>query len=157
MKSKIYNRFFVCFSIIYIIIFYLLFGIGLFTWYAIDTSCDDITLSIIFAFMLLFLPFLLFVWAIIFLAPRLKLTEEGIIKTWFGHIIINFKWEELKFIYYKGNLNQWVCISIRDLSKKSLTRNQMTKGVIYFFKTEKKMRILEQYIPDKLKNQIKLS
>ena len=153
--SKKNNSFFVYSEIAYIIVFLLILGIGLFSFFAVNALLEDIGLTVCLAFMLILMPLLLFAWVVIFMLQRLVLTEEGITRTWFGFVIRFYKWEEIKYIYFKGKY-QWIFLSTRDLSDKSITRNRISKGVLYFFPTGKKMRILAQYIPENLKEMAQL-
>ena len=152
--NKKNNSFFVWSSIIYGLLCLLLIDIIAFTLFAIYSTDEDTVLYIPLTIMFLVLPLSLIVWDIIYMMPRLEITEEGITKSLFGHIVKIFKWEEIKFIYFKGNFNQWVILAKRDLSKCTLTRNRLSKYNIYFFMTEDKMQILEQYLPDNLKSQL---
>lgn len=148
------SRFFVCSFITPFLIFLLLSGVSLFIWYAIDAFSDNLILSIITTIFLLILPFGLSIWNIIFMLPQLEVNEVGITKYLFGKKLKAYKWDEIKFVYYKGNFNQWVFLSIKDMTKCSLSRNRIAGCNMYFFKTDKKMQILEQYLPENLKEQL---
>lgn len=150
------NKFFVFIEATCIIIFYELTAIGLFAWFITDNFCKDVWLLVCLVIMLLIVPLSLLVWSIIYMMPRLELTEQEIIKSLFGKKIKKFKWDEVKYIYAKGNYNQWIFISKKDLSKKSLAKNRLSKDCIYFFKSAKKMAILEHYLPEYLKEQVKI-
>ena len=150
------NSFFVFFELVFGLVFLFLIGISSFLWFAIDAFYEDIGLSIILTVMLVVGPTFLLIWDIFNMLPKIELTEQGINKSLFGIKIKSFKWEDIKYIYPKGNYNQWIFISKKDLSKKSLAKNRLSKDCIYFFKSAKKMVILEHYLPEYLKEQVKI-
>ena len=149
------SRFFVCSFITPFLIFLLLSGVSLFIWYAIDAFADSVFLSIIITVMLLILPIGLFIWNILFMMPQLEINEKGITKFLFGIKLKSYQWKEIKFAYSKGDFNQWIFLSVKDMTKCSLSRNRIAGCNMYFFKTDKKMQILEQYLPENLKEQLK--
>ena len=144
------NSFFVFLETVIVLLFYFLIATGSFIWFAIDAFGEDITVTVILTIMLLILPIGILLWAICTMAVRIKVDEKGITKTLFGIKMKFYKWEELKYFHVKGNFNQWIFLSKKDLSKKSLSGSRLSRDTVYFFNTDKKMAILRQYIPKNL-------
>ena len=146
------NNFFVSIGMLFVFVFWFFSGVGAYIWFAIDAFGEDIGLTLELTLMLAVLPTGFFIWGIYMFGAKLYLDEAGITKRLFGIKIKSWKWEEIKYIYFRADL--WVCLCKEDTSKNSHKKREPGKLTILFSKTKKKCKILEQYIPDNLRSQI---
>ncbi len=150
------RKFFVFIEIFYVLIVYLVLGIGLFVWFAVDSFGENIILDILLLNMLILLPSVLLMWSIIFMTPRLEVTEQGIIKSFLGRKLKSFSWEDFNFVQLKGQFKQWVFFSKTDLTKKFLSSARCRKDNIYFFLSQSKLEKIKQVAPEYIQQQLEL-
>lgn len=149
------NKFFVSIELFFCLIFYLVLGVSLLIWLAIEgLFSEDLYVIIIMIIMLLILPTVMLIYGVCKFCPKIELTAEGMTKYLFGIKLKSYKWEELKFFQFKGQFNQWVFFSKIDLSEKFLSTARCRKDNIYFFRSQKKFDIIKQVAPEYIIEQL---
>lgn len=149
------NKFFVSIGLFFCLIFYLVLGVSLLIWLAIEgLFSEDLYVIIIMIIMLLILPTVMLIYGVCKFCPKIELTAEGMTKYLFGIKLKSYKWEELKFFQFKGQFNQWVFFSKIDLSEKFLSTARCRKDNIYFFRSQKKFDIIKQVAPEYIIEQL---
>ena len=149
------NKFFVSIGLFFCLIFYLVLGVSLLIWLAIEgLFSEDLYVIIIMIIMLLILPTVMLIYGVCKFCPKIELTAEGMTKYLCGIKLKSYKWEELKFFQFKGQFNQWVFFSKIDLSEKFLSTARCRKDNIYFFRSQKKFDIIKQVAPEYIIEQL---
>ncbi len=149
------NKFFVSIELFFCLIFYLVLGVSLLIWLAIEgLFSEDLYVIIIMIIMLLILPTVMLIYGVCKFCPKIELTAEGMTKYLCGIKLKSYKWEELKFFQFKGQFNQWVFFSKIDLSEKFLSTARCRKDNIYFFRSQKKFDIIKQVAPEYIIEQL---
>lgn len=143
------NKFFVSIGLFFCLIFYLVLGVSLLIWLAIEgLFSEDLYVIIIMIIMLLILPTVMLIYGVCKFCPKIELTAEGMTKYLFGVKLKSYKWEEITEVKTYGNIAAQTISFYKNRKENSVFYKIKKKERIFIYCSEKKIKIIKHFAPD---------
>ena len=143
------NKFFVSIELFFCLIFYLVLGVSLLIWLAIEgLFSEDLYVIIIMIIMLLILPTVMLIYGVCKFCPKIELTAEGMTKYLCGIKLKSYKWEEITEVKTYGNIAAQTISFYKNRKENSVFYKIKKKERIFIYCSEKKIKIIKHFAPD---------
>lgn len=149
------NKFFVSIGLFFCLIFYLVLGVSLLIWLAIEgLFSEDLYVIIIMIIMLLILPTFVLIYGIYNYCPKIEVTAEGMTKYLFGVKLKSYKWEEITEVKTYGNIAAQTILFYKNRKENSMFYKIKKKERIFIYCSEKKIKIIKHFAPEYIIEQL---
>ena len=126
-------------------------GVGGFIWFSIDGFGADIGSTICFIVMLLIFPSIFLIGGIYIFAAQIQIDENGITKSLFGIKQKFYRWDEISYVRFYGNIVT-LSISFYKKRKENTLLYRLSKYErIYFFLDNDRRAVIDFYAPKYIK------